>query len=112
MAKYFLLGQDSIVDYKKGGPMAAVDNKNNYSVFKYDDESMTLHDLLNAVIGYDGYLEITCDEYANIKKAKNIIQWHEFMHMIDPDDDMTDGEMLDYIINYYKVPEFIHLDQL
>jgi hypothetical protein len=25
---------------------------------------------------------------------------------------MTDGEFIEYISRYYKVPEFLHLDQL
>jgi hypothetical protein len=32
--------------------------------------------------------------------------------MIDPDDNMSDGEFMDYMVEHYKVPEFLHLDEL
>ena len=112
MTKYFLLGYDSIFAYQKGGPIALVDTNDNYGLFKYDSDCMTITDLLDAVIGYDAYIEITIDEYVRIQRAKNIMEWHELMGMIDPDDKMTDSEMLNYLSTYYLTPEFIHHDRL
>jgi hypothetical protein len=36
----------------------------------------------------------------------------EFFALIDPEANMTDGDTIDYMMKYYRVPEFIHLDQL
>ena len=112
MKKYFLLGYDSIYAYQNGGPIALVDNEDNYGLIKFDSDRMTINDLLDAVVGYDAYIEITIQEYVRIERAKNIMQWHELMSRIDPDDKMTDSEMLDYLSTYYLAPEFIHNERL
>lgn len=112
MTKYFLLGYDSIYAYQKGGPIALVDSEDNYGLFKYVSHCMTINDLLDAVVGYDAYMEITIEEYVRIKRAKNIMQWHEFISRIDPEDKMPAKEMLEYLSTYYLTPEFIHDERL
>ena len=112
MDKYFLLGLDGVYAFKDGGVNGLLDCKDNYGIFKYNERTSLLTDLMDAVVGWDGYIEINYSDIQDIANEKNRRDWMEFFTMIDPKASMTDGEVIDYMSKYYKVPEFLHLDQL
>ena len=112
MDKYFLMGLDSVLAFKDGGVKGLLDNNFHYVIVKYNERTSLLKDLMDAVIGWDGYLEIFYEDIKEIEVEKNRRNWMEFFAMIDPIANMTDGEVIDYMCKYYRVPEFIHLDQL
>lgn len=112
MDKYFLMGLDSVRAFKEHGVSGLLDSGDNYGIIKYNERTSLLKDLMDAVVGWDGYVEIFYNDIVEIEKEKNKRKWMEFYKMIDPDDTMTDGQFIDYLFDYYKVPEFIHYDQL
>jgi hypothetical protein len=112
MDKYFLMGLDSVRAFEEHGVRGLLDSGDNYGIIKYNERTSLLKDLMDAIVGWDGYVEIFYEDIKAIEMAKNERQWKEFFKMIDPDDMMSDGEFIDYLFDYYKVPEFIHLDQL
>ena len=112
MDKYFLMGLDSVRAFEEHGVRGLLDSGDNYGIIKYNERTSLLKDLMDAIVGWDGYVEIFYEDIKAIEMAKNERQWKEFFKMIDPDDMMSDGEFIDYISRYYRVPEFIHLDQL
>ena len=112
MDKYFLMGLDAVRAFEDGGVVALIDCKDNYGIVKYNERTSLLKDLMDAVVGWDGYVEIFYSDIVEIETEKNHRQWREFFVMIDPKASMTDGEVIDYMIKYYKVPEFIHYDEL
>ena len=112
MDKYFLMGLDSVRAFEERGAKGLLDDNFHYVIVKYNERTSLLKDLMDAVVGWDGYVEIFYEDIKEIQKEKNKRQWMEFYKMIDPEDTMTDGEFIDYLFDYYKVPEFIHYDQL
>ena len=114
MDKYFLMGWDSIESFKDGGVIGLLDSKgqDSFTIIKYNERTSLLKDLMDALMGWDCYLEIFYEDIKDIATEKNRRHWMEFFAMIDPDASMTDGEVIDYMMKYYKVPEFLHLDQL
>lgn len=112
MDKYFLMGLDSVRAFEEHGVSGLLDSGDNYGIIKYNERTSLLKDLMDAVVGWDGYVEIFYSDIQEIAIEKNARQWREFYKMIDPNDTMTDGEFIDYIATHYKVPEFIHYDQL
>ena len=112
MDKYFLMGLDSVRAFEERGAKGLLDDNFHYVIVKYNERTSLLKDLMDAVVGWDGYVEIFYSDIVQIENEKNKRQWMEFYKMIDPDDTMSDGEFIDYLFDYYKVPEFIHLDQL
>jgi hypothetical protein len=112
MDKYFLMGLDSAQAFEERGVKGLLDDNFHYVIVKYNERTSLLKDLMDAVIGWDGYLEIFYEDIKEIELEKNRRNWMEFFAMIDPEDMMSDGEFIDYIAMYYRVPEFIHLDQL
>ena len=112
MDKYFLMGLDGVNAFKDGGVRGLLDSKDNYGIIKYNERTSLLKDLMDAVVGWDGYVEIFYEDIKEIANEKNRRDWMEFFAMIDPEANMTDGEFIEYISRYYKVPEFLHLDQL
>jgi hypothetical protein len=112
MNKYFLMGLDGVNAFKDGGVRGLLDSKDNYGIIKYNERTSLLKDLMDAVVGWDGYVEIFYEDIKEIANEKNRRDWMEFFAMIDPEANMTDGEVIDYMSKYYKVPEFLHLDQL
>lgn len=112
MDKYFLMGLDSVRAFEERGAKGLLDDNFHYVIVKYNERTSLLKDLMDAVVGWDGYVEIFYSDIVEIEKEKNKRKWMEFYKMIDPEDTMTDGEFIDYLFDYYKVPEFIHYDQL
>jgi hypothetical protein len=108
MRKHFLMGLDSVSIFKKEGVQALLDCKDNYSIITIDDEKDNLVEIMHKVVGWDGFVELLSQELMAIEYEKNRRQWREFLNMLDPDDGMSDGEILDYISTFYRVPEFIH----
>jgi hypothetical protein len=114
MDKYFLMGWDSIESFKDGGVKGLLDAKggDSFTIIKYNERTSLLKDLMDALMGWDCYVEIYYSDIQEIASEKNRRDWREFFAMTDPIGEMTDGQFIDYISRYYKVPEFIHLDQL
>lgn len=112
MDKYFLLGLDAVETWKDKGAQGLIDSLTKYSIAHYNYRSSLLTDVLDAFIGWDGYVEIYYNDVKEIEVEKNKKHWNEFFKMIDPDDNMSDGEFIDYMVKYYKVPEFLNLDEL
>jgi hypothetical protein len=112
MDKYFLMGLVSVQAFEERGVKGLLDDNFHYVIVKYNERTSLLKDLMDAVIGWDGYVEIFYEDIKEIEIEKNARQWREFYKMVDPEDMMSDGEFIDYIAMYYRVPEFIHLDQL
>jgi hypothetical protein len=112
MDKYFLMGLDSVRAFEERGVTGLLDDNFHYVIVKYNERTSLLKDLMDAVIGWDGYVEIFYEDIKEIAMEKNRRDWREFFAMTDPIGEMTDGQFIDYISRYYKVPEFIHLDQL
>jgi hypothetical protein len=112
MDKYFLMGLVSVQSFEERGVKGLLDDNFHYVIVKYNERTSLLKDLMDAVIGWDGYVEIFYEDIKEIELEKNARQWREFYKMVDPEDMMSDGEFIDYIAMYYRVPEFIHLDQL
>jgi hypothetical protein len=112
MDKYFLMGLDSVQAFEERGVKGLLDDNFHYVIVKYNERTSLLKDLMDAVVGWDGYVEIFYEDIKEIEIEKNARQWREFYKMVDPEDMMSDGEFIDYIAMYYRVPEFIHLDQL
>ena len=112
MDKYFLMGLDSVRAFEDRGVKGLLDDNFHYVIVKYNERTSLLKDLMDAVVGWDGYVEIFYSDIVEIETEKNRRQWREFFAMTDPIGEMTDGEFIDYISRYYRVPEFIHYDQL
>jgi hypothetical protein len=112
MDKYFLMGLVSVQAFEERGVKGLLDDNFHYVIVKYNERTSLLKDLMDAVVGWDGYVEIFYEDIKEIEIEKNARQWREFYKMVDPEDMMSDGEFIDYIAMYYRVPEFIHLDQL
>jgi hypothetical protein len=112
MDKYFLMGLDSVRAFEERGVKGLLDDNFHYVIVKYNERTSLLKDLMDAVVGWDGYVEIFYEDIKAIEMAKNERRWKEFFKMIDPDDMMSDGEFIDYMMAYYKVPEFLQLDEL
>jgi hypothetical protein len=112
MDRYFLMGLDAVRVFEDGGAKALLNCKDNFGIIKYNYRTSLLKDLMDAVVGWDGYVEIFYSDIVEIEAEKNSKSWIEFLGMIDPNHNMTDGQMLDYISTNYKVPEFIHYDEL
>lgn len=114
MDKYFLMGYDSVKAFEDGHVERLFDEKgqDGFTIVKYNERTSLLKDLMDSLMGWDCYVEIFHCDIIDIEKEKNKRQWMEFYKMIDPDDTMTDGQFIDYLFDYYKVPEFIHYDQL
>jgi len=112
MDKYFLMGLDGVNAFKDGGIAGLLDCKDNYGIIKINTRTSLIVDIMDKAIGWDGYLEIFYNDVVLIEYEKNHRNWKEFFAMIDPDANMTDGEVIDYLMKHYRVPEFIHLDQL
>jgi hypothetical protein len=112
MDKYFLMGLDSVQAFQERGVTGLLDDNFHYVIVKYNERTSLLKDLMDAVIGWDGYVEIFYEDIKAIEVEKNRRNWQEFYKMIDPDDIMSDGQFIDFLFDYYKVPEFLHLDEL
>jgi len=112
MTKYFLMGLDAVTIFERDGVKALLDCKDNYSIITIDEGKESLRDIMHKVVGWDGFVELMHEDRVEIEREKNEREWRDFFSMLDPDTNMTDGEMLDYIARNYRVPEFIHLDQL
>jgi hypothetical protein len=112
MDKYYLMGSDAIVAYINGGASKLAECKDNFSIIKYNERNSLLKDLLDAFIGWDDYHEISYKEMQDIHRAKNAIQWADFINMINPDNDLNDTDLLEYMATYYKVPEFLSTEDL
>jgi hypothetical protein len=112
MDKYFLMGLDSVRAFEERGVKGLLDDNFHYVIVKYNERTSLLKDLMDAVIGWDGYVEIFYSDIQDIANEKNRRDWMEFFAMIDPEANMSDGDTIDYMMKYYKVPEFLHLDQL
>lgn len=112
MDKYFLMGLDSVRAFEEYGVSGLLDSGDNYGIIKYNERTSLLKDLMDAVVGWDGYVEIFYEDIKEIEIEKNRRNWMEFFAMLDPDANKSDGEVMDYMMKYYRVPEFIHLDQL
>jgi len=112
MDKYFLMGLDSVRAFEEHGVSGLLDSGDNYGIIKYNERTSLLKDLMDAVVGWDGYVEIFYNDIKEIEAEKNIRNWKDFFSMIDPDANMSDGDVIDYMMKYYKVPEFLHLDEL
>jgi hypothetical protein len=112
MNKYFLMGLDAVRAFEEKGVQGLLDCKDNYGIVKYNERTSLIKDLMDAVVGWDGYVEIFYSDIKEIEIEKNKRQWREFFAIIDPIGEMTDAQFIDYMYKYYKVPEFIHYDQL
>lgn len=112
MDKYFLMGLDSVRAFEAYGVKGLLDCKDNYGIIKYNERTSLLKDLMDAVVGWDGYVEIFYNDVKEIELEKNKRQWVEFFRMIDPNNEMSDGRLINYMMDHYKVPEFLHLDEL
>ena len=112
MDKYFLLGLEASLAFKENGTNRLLASGAKYRIIKYNERTSLIKDLMDAVVGWDGYIEIFYSDVVEIEQEKNKRQWREFFTMIDLDDNMSDGEFIDYMSKYYKVPEFLHLDEL
>ena len=112
MDKYFLMGLDSVRAFEERGVTGLLDSGDNYGIIKYNERTSLLKDLMDAVVGWDGYVEIFYEDIKAIEVEKNRRNWMEFFAMIDPEAIMTDGDTIDYMMKYYRVPIFLHLDEL
>lgn len=112
MDKYFLMGLDSVRAFEERGVKGLLDDNFHYVIVKYNERTSLLKDLMDAVIGWDGYVEIFYEDIKEIELEKNRRNWMEFFALIDPEANMTDGDTIDCMMKYYRVPEFLHLDQL
>jgi hypothetical protein len=114
MDKYFLMGFDSVKSFEEFGVSGLLDEKgqDGFTIIKYNERTSLLKDLMDAVLGWDCYVEIFYEDIKEIEIEKNRRNWMEFFAMLDPDANKSDGEVMDYMMKYYRVPEFIHLDQL
>jgi hypothetical protein len=112
MDKYFLLGLDSCRLFTENGVKGLLDSGDKYKIIKYNERTSLIEDLMDEVMGWHGYVEIFYSDVVEIEQEKNARQWREFYKMVDPEDMMSDGDFIDYLATYYRVPEFLHLDQL
>jgi len=112
MDKYFLMGLDSVQSFKEHGVSGLLDSGDNFSIIKYNERTSLLKDLMDAVVGWDGYVEIFYNDVKEIEIEKNRRNWMDFFSRIDPEANMTDGETIDHMMQYYRAPEFLHLDEL
>ncbi len=111
MTKYFLMGLDAVTIFERDGVDALLDCKDNYAIITIDEDKDSLRDIMRKVVGWDGFVELMSEDITAIKYAKNQREWRDFFSRLDPDNNMTDGEMLDYIATFYRVPEFIHANE-
>jgi len=102
----FLMGSDAIRAFKNGGASFLINCKDNYGIYKFT-EGETLEEIMIKVVGWDEYLELNEKDLKEIKRAKNINAWQEFYSLIDPEDNMSDGEFIDYLYNHYEVPVLV-----
>jgi hypothetical protein len=112
MDKYFLMGLDSVRAFEEHGVSGLLDSGDNYGIIKYNERTSLLKDLMDAVVGWDGYVEIFYNDIKEIEIEKNRRDWKDFFSRIDPEANMTDGETIDTMMQYYRAPEFLHLDEL
>lgn len=112
MDKYFLMGLDAVLAFKEKGVAGLLDSKDNYGIIKYNERTSLLKDLMDSVCGWDGYVEIFYRDIVDIETEKNRRNWMEFFAMIDPDANMSDGDVIDYMMKFYKVPEFYTTEDL
>lgn len=112
MDKYFLMGLDSCRLFTENGVKGLLDSGDKYKIIKYNERTSLIEDLMDAVMGWHGYVEIFYSDVVEIEQEKNRRQWRDFFAMTDPIGEMTDGQFIDYISTHYKVPEFIHYDEL
>lgn len=112
MDKYFLMGLDAVQAFEERGVIGLLDSKDNYGIIKYNERTSLLKDLMDAVCGWDGYVEIFFNDIVEIEREKNRRNWMEFFAMIDPDANMSDGEVIDYMVKFYKTPEFFYTEEL
>lgn len=102
----FLMGSDGIKAFVNGGAHSLVNCKDNYSIYKFT-EGEKLEEIMIKVVGWDEYLELSEKDLNQIKRAKNINAWQEFYSMIDPENEMSDGEFIDYLYTHYEVPVLV-----
>jgi hypothetical protein len=112
MDKYFLMGLDAVQVFESNGVSGLLDSGDNYGIIKYNERTSLLKDLMDAVVGWDGYVEIFYNDIVEIEIEKNRRNWMEFFAMLDPDSNKSDGEVIDYMMKYYKVPEFLNTEEL
>ena len=114
MDKYFLMGLDSVRAFEEFGVPGLLDEKgqDGFTIIKYNERTSLLKDLMDAVLGWDCYVEIFYEDVKQVAIEKNHREWRDFFCRIDPEAKMTDGETIDHMMQYYKAPELIHLDQL
>lgn len=112
MDKYFLMGLDAVTVWEEKGAQGLLDSLIKFEIVKYNERSSLLKDVLDAFIGWDGYVEIFYNDIKEIEVESNKKHWKQFFEMVDGDDEMSDGEFIDYLIDHYKVPELLNLEEL
>ena len=114
MDKYFLMGFDSVKSFEDGGVDGLLNEKGQdmFTIIKYNERTSLLKDLMDALMGWDCYVEIFYSDIVEIEREKNRRNWMEFFAMLDPDANLSDGEVMDYMMKFYKVPEFLNTEEL
>lgn len=112
MDKYFLMGLDAVEIWKDKSAQGLIDSLIKFDIVKYNERTSLIEDLAYEFIKHDGYVQIFYNDVKEIEVEGNKKHWNQFFEMIDPESNMNDGEVIDYMIKYYKVPEFLNLDEL
>lgn len=108
MKKHFLFGKHAINVYKtKGISHIAEIPSDGYNIFTWNNETTTPEDLMDILLPWGEYVEIKEEELVFLKTKSNEYKWRKLFESIDPDDEMNDGEILDFLMANYRVPEIL-----
>lgn len=105
MKKHFLFGKHAINVYKtKGINDVASISPDGYEIFNCNKKS-TPEELMDAFLPWGQYIEITQEEVNYLNLKSNEAKWLQFVANIDPGNEMTDGDFIDYLMANFQVPE-------
>lgn len=107
--RYFLLGAYGIELFKQNNYKTLFENKNNWELIGHDSNLNDITELAEHLIGWDSYLEISEEEVKYFKKQQNVSDWNYLFMGLEESagEALSDGEMLDYLMENFKVPELL-----
>jgi len=106
MKKHFLFGKHAINVYKTKGINAVAEiSRDGYDIITWNNETTAPEDLLDILIPWGEYVQIKEEELAFLQTKSNENKWNKFFERLDPEDEMSDGEMIDFLMANYKIPE-------
>lgn len=107
--RYFLLGAYGIELFKQNNYKTLFENKNKWELVGHDSNLNDITELAEHLIGWDSYLEISEEEVKYFKKEQNVADWNYLFMSLEESagEVLSDGEMLDYLMENFKVPELL-----